>query len=256
MYPILATFGPITLYSYGLMLAAAFLVASWRASAVARKWPDPPVPIPADQVMNLCAAMMIGGLLGARAFYVGANADVFLLYPLEIFAIWHGGLVWYGGLAGGLVAGAWYLHTERLSHTRALDQIAPFAALGHAIGRLGCFFNGCCYGKPTAAWFGVEFPGHPHPVIPTQLIESAALFALFLGLRRLQRPPILRRTGTVFWSYVLAYGALRFVIEFWRGDQQSYLGELTLQQAISLALGLTALGWLVIQWSHEAKTQH
>ena len=251
MHPILTTIGPVTLYSYGLMLAIAFLVASWRATVAARTWPEAPAPIAADRIMNLCTMTIIGGLIGARAFFVLSNWEVFWLFPLEIFAIWHGGLVFYGGMAGGLVAGVWYVRANNLSTLRVLDQMAPFVVLGHAMGRIGCFLNGCCYGKLTTAWFGVEFPGHAHPVIPTQLIESAALFGLFVVLRRLQRPALLHRRGAVFGCYVLAYAVLRFLIEFWRGDQDVLGFGWTLQQFISVALGLAALGWLVLQWRSD-----
>ena len=252
MIPVLARFGPVTLYSYGLLLAVAFFTASWQAQRAARNWPDSPAPIAPGQIMNACTATLLGGLFGARLLFIFANADVFRLYPLEAFAIWHGGLIWYGGFAGGLAAFTWYLGRHGIPWMRAMDQIIPSVALGHAIGRIGCFLNGCCYGKPTTAWWGVAFPGHIDRVIPTQLIESAGLFLYFLGLRRLQRVAVLQRPGTVFWAYALAYGILRFLVEFARGDQQVFVGELTLPQAISAAFALLALVALIVLRGHAS----
>lgn len=249
MHPILFHFGPITLYTYGLALASAFLLATWRVSRALEYWPVRPVPMAQYQAMNLCAFVMIGGVVGARAFFVIQHWEVFWLYPLESIAIWHGGLVWYGGLIGGLSAGEWYLGRHRLSRLRSLDLLVPFVALGHAVGRIGCFLNGCCHGKETAAWFGVTFPGNSYAVVPTQLIESAFLFVLFVFLRWLQRPSVLRHPGRLLGVYILMYAVFRFVLEFWRGDQQFYIGSWTLQQVISVFLALSAMGALVLEYT-------
>lgn len=234
MIPVLARFGPVTLYSYGLLLAVAFFTASWQAQRAARNWPDSPAPIAPGQIMNACTATLLGGLFGARLLFIFANADVFRLYPLEAFAIWHGGLIWYGGFAGGLAAFTWYLGRHGIPWMRAMDQIIPSVALGHAIGRIGCFLNGCCYGRPSRL-FGTH---------PTQLYESAGLFLLFVGLVVADRRPL--KSGRLFSLTLGGYALLRFVVEFFRGDQIPMSLNLTLVQWMSLAsLLVAALIWRV-----------
>ena len=238
MYPILLKFGPITLYTYGAMMVAAFLAATTLAAHAARRLPKAYVAITPEQIVDFSCAALLGGLLGGRLFFVLLHWEEFARAPREILALWHGGLVWYGGFLGGLAGGWGYVRARRLSFCRALDQYAPFLALGHAIGRIGCFFNGCCYGKPTEAWCGVVFPGQSVRVVPTQLIEATCLAFLFILLRNRQRPSVLRHPGRLFGGYLAAYAAIRFVIEFLRGDQAIWWYGLTLQQIISIGIFL------------------
>lgn len=245
MHPILFTIGPITLYSYGVMLVAGFLATIWLAVREARRWPPEQLAIRPEQIADFASIALLAGILGGRLVYAGLNWRYFARAPHELIAIWHGGLVWYGGFAGGLL-GAWlYVRAKRLSFVRVMDQFLPFVAVGHALGRIGCFLNGCCYGKPTTSWCGVVFPGHPGRVIPTQLIEAAGLLALFLVLRRLQRPDVLRGPGAIFGAYLIGYGLLRFGVEFLRGDQAVLAFGLTLQQVVSA--GLLAAGLVLIR---------
>jgi len=122
--------------------------------------------------------------------------------------------------------------------------VIPFATLGHAIGRLGCFTNGCCFGVPTSAWWGVQFPGQASRVVPTQLLEAAALGALFLILRALQTPERLRRPGTLFGSYLIGYAVIRWNVERWRAHQPIVGLGWTLHQWISV--GLFGVGWWLL----------
>ncbi|HEX9779788.1 MAG TPA: prolipoprotein diacylglyceryl transferase [bacterium] len=236
MFPVLVRMGPVTIHTYGVMLILAFVVSTWLAARTARAWPRESVEVPAEALLDLVSIALLGGIAGGRLFFAALYWEVFRDAPWRIFAIWEGGLVWYGGLLGGmLAAGGWLMRRGR-SWIAAFDQLAPFVALGHAIGRLGCFLNGCCYGRPTEAWFGVTFPGHPAPVLPTQLIEAAGLLGCYVLLRRLQRDGQPVRRGRVGSAYLIAYGLLRFGMEFLRGDQGIWLAGLTLQQGISAAL--------------------
>ena len=238
MYPVLWSWGPLTLYTYGVLLAIAFAVATWLARLDTRGLPPERRALNADQILDVASAALLGGILGGRLLYVIVQWPAFAAAPALIPAIWRGGLIWYGGFAGGLLAGWLYLRAHRLPALRALDQCIPFLALGHAIGRIGCFFNGCCYGRPTEAWYGVQFPGHPGPVVPTQLFEAAGLVTLFFALRAARST--FREAGRVFGLYLACYGALRFGIEILRGDQARWHG-LTLPQAVSVALLVS--GW-------------
>jgi len=176
---------------------------------------------------------VIGGLLGGRLFYVLLNWPVYAGSPLEILALWHGGLVWYGGFLGGLLATWWYLRRRGIGFLQGVDQVSPFVALGHAVGRIGCFANGCCSGILR--------------VIPTQLLESVALVGLYLALRVLQTATTHRRPGVVFGWYLIGYALIRGLVECWRVNQPMVWGSMTLHQAISI--GLFAVGVaLTFQW--------
>ncbi|MBI2885179.1 MAG: prolipoprotein diacylglyceryl transferase [Candidatus Omnitrophica bacterium] len=236
MYPYICEIGPWRVPSYGVAMAAAFLIGVWWAARLVRRLPAGPGVPSADETVDCLSWGMFGGVLGGRVLYILLNWEVYRAAPWEWVAVWHGGLVWYGGFIGGVLSLWLCLRRHRRSLLAMLDRIAPVIALGHAIGRLGCFANGCCYGKPTAAWWGVQFPGLPAPVIPTQLLESAGLVLLAVVLRRRQTPTALRRRGTVFGWYLIGYGALRWLLECWRGDQPLWWAGLTLSQWISVGL--------------------
>jgi len=234
MHPILFTIGPVTIYTYGAMLVVALVVCIWLAARAARRLPRAFVAITGEQVVDIVCLSLLGGILGGRLAYVLLHPEWFARSPLDVLAIWHGGLVWYGGLLGGVLFAWGYARAKRLAWWRVADQLAPVLVVGHAIGRIGCFFNGCCYGKPTDAWCGVVFPGDPRALIPTQLFEAVGLCGLYLVLRVLQRPAVLKRPGRLFGVYLIGYVLLRFVIEPFRGDQAVFWAGLTLQQLISV----------------------
>ncbi len=219
--------------SYGVLLATAFLVGVWWASRLVRRLPGGAGVPTAEEVADGLSWGMLGGVVGGRLLYVALNWDVYHHATWEWVAVWHGGLVWYGGFAGGLLSVWFFFRSRRRSFLALMDRIAPVIALGHAIGRLGCFANGCCYGRPTTAWWGVQFPSLPEPVIPTQLLEAAGLLLLAAVLRAGQTREALRRRGRVFGWYLIGYGALRWLLEYWRADQPIFELGLTLSQWIS-----------------------
>jgi phosphatidylglycerol:prolipoprotein diacylglycerol transferase len=242
MHPILLKLGPFTVYAYGAAMVAAFLASSSLATWQAQRLPAAQRALPAEHVTDFCLTGLLGGVIGGRLFYVVVAWEYFQQHLLEVFALWQGGLVWYGGLAGGLLAGGWYARRHRLALLPVLDQLAPMIALGHAIGRLGCFFNGCCYGVATHAWYGVWFPGHDAAVVPTQLLEAGGL-VLLAGVLWRQQPALLGQRGRVFGWYLIGYALLRAGVELFRGDQPRFSGW-TLPQGISLVVLLVGLGWL------------
>ncbi len=245
MHPILLHLGPVTIHTYGVLLALAFLATVGVARYAATHSLTGFVPLTASEVVDWGCWTMAGGILGGRVLYILLNWSTYRTQPLEILAIWHGGLVWYGGFAGGIVAQWWYARRAHRSFLRISDQVIPFVTLGHAIGRLGCLLNGCCYGIPTSAWFGVRFPDQPQAVVPTQLFESASLLVLFLILRSLQTPPGLKSPGRLFGVYLIGYGIIRWTVEYWRANQPMLSIGITLHQAISLGLILTGIGLMV-----------
>lgn len=227
MYPELCKFGPITVYSYGFMLIVAFLASSSLAISEAKRQNFNP-----DTVFNLLFTGFIFGIIGARIFYVIENIDFYLKDPIEIILLNHGGLSWFGGLFMGLVSCILYLRNKRLPFYKTADLIIPFLALGQAIGRAGCLLNGCCYGKPSIS--GIYFPVHDAVLIPTQTYSSLALILIYIILRMMQARP--HKEGTVLFAYLMLYSIKRFIIEFWRADNDIILSGLTLFQIISLAV--------------------
>ncbi len=256
MHPILFTIGPITIYTYGVALALAFLIAMTLAAHDARTSLKGVVPLTDGTLLDWGCWVMVGGVVGGRLLYVLLNWEVYRTAPLEIFALWHGGLVWYGGLAGAALAQALFVVRRGLNFLRVTDQVIPIVALGHAIGRLGCFANGCCYGKPTTWWWGVVFPGQIEAVVPTQLLESVGLVMLFVILRILQRAAVLQQSGKLFGVYLVGYGLIRWMIEWWRGDQAAVWVGLTLAQLISLALVLLGLAIVSDAMLKKCQTLH
>lgn len=246
MHRILFQLGPITVYTYGAMMVIAFLVATRCMEQDAKRLPPKLVALQPSQVIDWACLVMLGGVAGARALYVAQFWPFYREHFLESFAIWHGGLIWYGGFLGGAIVVAIYLRIVRVSFLRAADQGFPYITLAHAIGRVGCFLNGCCYGTPTDAWYGVWVPDQPGPVIPVQLIEAGFLLLLFVFLRQWQRTAVMNRPGRLFSLYLVAYGVIRFGVEFLRGGQRHHWLGLSAAQLMSVGLVVAGLLLLLI----------
>nr|MBU9889889.1 prolipoprotein diacylglyceryl transferase [Candidatus Omnitrophota bacterium] len=157
--------------------------------------------------------------------------------PLKVFAVWEGGLIFYGG-AITAVLGLWaFVREKKIPFLRALDFIVPYGVLTHAFGRIGCFLNGCCYGKTCALPWAVTFPGMTHPVHPTQLYEAFYNFALaFFLIRRRQNPHF---EGQIALLYFLLYGFGRYLLEFLREPAWTRWG-LTANQWLSMVIIVVA----------------
>jgi len=236
------TLGPLTLHTYGVLLAIAFLAGLFVASRQAKR-----EGLDAGRVTDMAVWVLIAGLVGAKVLLVALDWRHFARQPREIFSIFQSGGVFYGGLVGGLLVAWWYARHFALPGWRTADVLAPGVILGQAIGRLGCFSAGCCWGKPTQAPWGVTFTdvyaarqvGTPMDVAvhPSQLYESAAAFLLFLFLVWLA--PRKRFHGQVALAYVALYSAIRFTLEFWRGDADRgtwFGGAVSTSQLIALVL--------------------
>lgn len=238
MYPVLFKLGFIEIYSYGFMVALAFLVSGFLLSRQSHI-----LGVEKDFFWNLSFWVLLGGIAGGRLLYVLLNLSFFLGNPKELFMLWHGGLVWYGGFVGGFLSGVAYLSKYKLPILASLDLIAPYIALGQAIGRIGCLLNGCCYGLPVC--WGLYFPGHGAYLMPTQIFSSLSLIAIFIILKVVYGR--YRRQGVVFVFYMLLYSTKRFLMEFLRNDSpRSYFG-LTIFQVLSLAVFILSLCfWLML----------
>jgi phosphatidylglycerol:prolipoprotein diacylglycerol transferase len=252
MQPILMRWGPVTIYTYGVLVATGVLLGLWYARRHApRAGLDP------DQVWNLGIYAVLSALIVAKLWLVALDASYYWAHPREIFAMstLQSGGTFYGGLLGALALLLIYTHYAKMPLLPVMDTYAAALPLGHAVGRLGCFAAGCCYGKPTWLPWGVKFTslraqqlvGTPLniPLHPTQLYESAAEVMNFIFLIWLARRQ--RFTGQLFAAYLMLYGVERGLIEFLRGDPDRTLmfnGAVSLMQIVSVFMVLFgALLW-------------
>jgi phosphatidylglycerol---prolipoprotein diacylglyceryl transferase len=235
-------------YWYGILAAAAFVFGFGTASRRA-----PLAGLKGDAVFNLAPWIIIGAVIGARILYVISYWETeFAGRPLMHVLNMRSGLVYYGGLIGASLGTILYCRKEKLPLWRVADVMAPSIALGHALGRIGCFMTGCCYGTPTNLPWAVHFPKEHWTggvgVHPTQLYESALNFLFYLFLAWLFR----RRKfeGQVFAVYLMGYAVLRAVVELFRGDYSRLnLGGITPGQTVSIFV--MAVG-LILWWKLRA----
>ena len=221
MIPIVFKLGPLTLHSYGLMMALGVGLGLWFFYVQAKKRG-------LDTVKLIDAAFytILISLVGAKLILFISNFDYYTSYPGELFSLARSGGVFQGGLAFGVVFALWYFRRKKIPTWKAADIIVPALALGHAFGRIGCFAAGCCYGRACDAPWGVVFKDdYAHNLTgiplgerlhPVQLYE-AVLNALNFGILFL----ILRRKkfdGQVFSFYIVNYSVIRYITEFFRGD--------------------------------------
>ena len=248
MFPDLSDLGFLHLKTYGACMATGFLLCWWLVERLSGR----------KDLSNLLLALMVAGVVGSRIAYVIEHWSFeFAAHPERIVRVDQGGLMFYGGLILALVVFfAWCLRTKE--HPLALaNLLATVVPLGHAFGRLGCFFYGCCYGRDSDAWCAVTFPiGSPcwyeHErqlvsVLPTQLFEAAALLALFAFLYVLYRRGRRYTAG----AYLVGYAVIRFGMEFLRGDPRAAVGPLSISQTISI--GLAALGAVLLALDAKMK---
>lgn len=265
MFPRLFTLGDsITLHTYGLMMATGLLVGIYVASRYARR-----AGLEAGMVWNLGVYMALAGLLGSKlllVFTVWKSDSGHLRQLFSLNALFAGG-VWYGGLLLALTVCGLYAWWNKINFAALGDAYSPGVAAGYALGRLGCFAAGCCWGKPTEAAWAVTFSdpysarvvGVPLGVglHPTQLYSSLASALIFLLLVLLWR----RRsfTGQIFAAYMMLYAVARFTIEFYRGDRRGdyfFNGALSQAQTICIALFVVAGLFALYQWRRGAVAAH
>lgn len=265
MHSELFQIGPITLRAYGLCMALGFIFA-WRAAVRLCRRTGQDV----DRLSGLLTWIMLSSVIGARAAYVMEHWTAEFADNLAaIIRLDQGGLMFYGGLiAGGLVL-LFYAYLHKQNVLAITDLVLAVLPLGHAFGRIGCFFHGCCYGKITDSCIGVCFPRNSPawweqvhavppliardavkslPVIPTQLFEAAANALLFIALYRLY-PRRHSQHGLLTGRYLIGYAALRFTIEYLRGDPRMAVGPFSISQTISI--GLLVLGLACLLYARQ-----
>lgn len=231
---------------YGVLVAVGFMVGLWTAGRRGLR-----IEIPAESILNLGPWLIGGVILGARTWFVVFYWKLYFAQEpwWEIFMIQHGGLVFYGGLAGATVTVILYARFTGLPLWQIADVLAPSVALGHAFGRMGCLMNGCCYGYPTDLPWGILFPAahetHGLRVHPTQLYDAGLALVLYLVLAGKFRHK--RFPGQIFAIYLMAYAMLRSLTECFRGDYTVfYWGGLTSGQVVSFGVFAAGLVLYVV----------
>ncbi|HEY7168371.1 MAG TPA: prolipoprotein diacylglyceryl transferase family protein [Candidatus Binatia bacterium] len=249
MYPILFHFGPITIYSFGALMALAALSAAWVVYVeLKRNGYDP------ELASTMVFAAAFGGLAGARILFIIEEWSNFIRSPWD-YIFTGAGFTWYGGFIGGVLAVSWVVRKHKIPWLRAADMAAPALAIGYGVGRLGCHFAGDGdWGKVTDVPWGVAYthaiigwvdpltgipygPGvrvHPTPIY--EFLESVLIFAILWSLRKRPYP-----AGAIFWLYLFLAGLARFVVEFWRINPPLALG-LSEAQWFSIFMMIVGLG--------------
>jgi phosphatidylglycerol---prolipoprotein diacylglyceryl transferase len=253
VHPILFQFGSFTIYTYGVLVAAGVLTGVWLAAKDA-----PRVGLAPVKIWNLGIYGILFALVTSKLWLILSLWNYYAANPREIFstATLQSGGTFFGGFLGGILWTAYYTRRENMPILPTLDVCSAPLALGHAIGRVGCFMAGCCFGKPTTLPWGVTFTsqvaarisGTPLnvPLHPTQLYEAAAEFLNFLFLYFVGRR--WRAPGQLVGAYMILYGAERGLLEFLRDDPGRtplFHGALSLMQLVSIALILAGL----VLWS-------
>ncbi|NDV28010.1 prolipoprotein diacylglyceryl transferase [Desulfovibrio sp. JC010] len=233
MNPILFSIGSVNIYAYSVFLTAGCLLGMGWAMRAARLWELDYKLAPLTGIIAV-----VCGVIGARALYVGLYPKEFTDNLLSVFYIWQGGLVFSGAVIFGSLAGLLYLRSKKQPLLDWLDCFAPGIALGISVGRLGCFFAGCCYGKPTDLPWAVTFKNTAslaplfQPLHPTQLYHSLSGLIIFLILLAVGNK--LQTEGRITGLFLVLFSVSRFIIEFFRADYRGELGPLSMTQFITL----------------------
>ncbi len=246
MYPILIDLGPLPIRMYGFFVALGFIVGIWIARREAKRYGDNP-----DDLMDLAFYVILSAIIGSRLFYVITEFDLFKNDPIKIFKIWEGGLVFYGGFIGVVLVFAFYVKKVKMDLWKTADISTPSIAIGHGIARMGCFFAGCCYGKPCDLPWAITFtnplsvaplgiPLHPSQIY--SVINNLFIFIFIMWFRKHTK-----FKGQLFWTYVILYAITRSIIELFRDDPRgSILGIVTTSQAVAIVMVITSITMMFI----------
>ena len=249
MFPILFKLGPITIYTYGAMVFLGVIAGYFVCKAGASK-----EGISTKVFSNIFFWAVIWGFIGARVVYILVEWEWFLSNPLSVI-LSRSGFVFYGGIISGILTLLTLAKKYKINLLRAADIGALGIPLGHALGRIGCFCYGCCYGKPTDSSWGILFPPESPAglsgvkVIPTQLISALFLFLIFFLLLILKK--YRGFDGQILLSYGICYGIFRFIIEFYRGDPRGEIFSLSTSQFAALVVIIISI-FFFFRWRNKA----
>lgn len=252
MYPILFRLGGLNIYAYGFFIALGFMAGLVLVSLKAQR-----EEVPLVRVVDLFFYSVLSAIIGSRILYVLINLDAYREDPLQIFKIWEGGLVFYGGLLLAIGVSIFYMRWHRLPTWKLADLFSPPIALGLIFGRIGCFFAGCCYGQETSLSWGVFFKDPNSlarlnvPLHPTQLYEAAGSLILFLFLNWKNKRKAF--DGQIFWLFLLLYATLRFFIEMFRGDPRGFFVQHLISTSQGVGIFLAILSFFMLSYLKKGR---
>ncbi|HEY3411616.1 MAG TPA: prolipoprotein diacylglyceryl transferase [Armatimonadota bacterium] len=241
MHPILFQLGPIRVYSFGVMVMLGFLAAAWWATrSGARRGISP------ETVMDAALFIFVPAMVFARLLFVALNyRDYHSL--AEIAMVWQGGMSFHGGLLGGVLGGMYFCRLRKISAWDLADVVAPGIAIGYAIGRIGCFLNGCCYGSECHLPWAMRFPDLNYPGMLTPPSHPAMLYSSIAGLLMFGILTAVDKrrkyAGQTFLTFLVLYCVYRFLIEYVRAGVTAVVAVdgLTQAQIASVVIALVAL---------------
>jgi phosphatidylglycerol:prolipoprotein diacylglycerol transferase len=271
MHRYLLIIGNFRVPAYGVMAVIGYLVGMYFINKEAIRNDIKPL-----LIQSLSMWVIVGMLIGARIWYVWENWTQFAPAPLAIFKLWEGGMVFYGGFIGGFAGGVLFMRIAKLPLAKVMDIMAPGIAIAVGIGRIGCFLNGCCYGRVTESWIGVSFPArwtspvywdhlhrglipqgasHSLPVIPTQLISALNLLIIFGILWKIRKKTFFN--GFLFALFTGLYGLHRFTVDFFRyySGNALILKYLTLSQVLSIFMMITSVFVIMLGYGKQKKNK-
>lgn len=255
MVPYFTFFGKVVPY-YGLLMGLGFFSAAAVALPRGKKYCIRKL----DIVLAACFAV-VGGVVGAKLLAILTSIDYIIEYKLTFIQVMQGGFVFYGGLIGGIAGLLIYVKAYKLNFFEMFDIFAVSVPLGHAIGRVGCFISGCCYGIPYDGPISWTYENALDantpigvPLLPIQLIESGCLLVLYAVLEIIFYKT--KRRGLSLVVYAAAYAVIRFVLEFFRGDvERGFLLGMSTSQWISIAIFIFAVVCAAVMFTRRAKSK-
>ncbi len=256
MFPILLKLGPIHIYTYGFFLALAFLSSIYLAGREAGR-----LGLPQGRFYDLCFYSVLGALVGSRLLYIFTELPTFVAHPLKIFALWEGGLIFHGGLVGAVAVAFYYMRRHAIPWRPAFDALAIGMPVGQALGRVGCFMAGCCFGAPSSLPWAVIFTNPEslcpikEPLHPSQLYEALLLLGVFGILYWLRTRK--RFQGQLMLTYFTLAGLVRFGTEFVR-NPMDYRGPIiwaNMPLTQVAALGIALVSGMLLWWFWRRNSQ-
>lgn len=238
MHPEFVKVGSFVIYWYGVFVAAGVLASSMVFQKISCRYGYPP-----QLTSSIIFWVVIWGLIGGRLLHIGVHLPYYYRHPFDIIRIRNGGLAVEGAVISALIFIIVYSRIKRFNLKEMLDIISLATPLGQAIGRIGCFLNGCCYGRPADIFLGIKFPFSDTKLHPTQLYYSILYILLFIFLWHLYKRRV--KSGIIFSSYILCFSLIRYLVDMLRGDLSLTSFGLYPTQVIAILLFILGLIWLL-----------